>query len=256
MNKQNEDFSKLSVIDIKQAYENLSPMSNYEMFECNIRQARLGEDVVNKDMRSLVLSDIHFTQNKSLADSLPATMRKISNIILTKNITAIFIIGDIVEQSRPIGKEALYCVIEAFDQLGIPVILMPGNHDRGLFSAFNFDDRLTNVKLYRTHVLILEHPDPQKSRIKRIILSHDFGNNFKLDTAQKKVFLPKLKEFYKEFFLPDDFLLIGHLHCAFSYPNIKCQSVDQFSYDFNKSNYAIITGNPEFNIEYVHEKKF
>ncbi|OHT04617.1 Ser/Thr protein phosphatase [Tritrichomonas foetus] len=207
-------------------------------------------------MNSLVISDIHFTSNKNLSESLPIVAKKTLSIILQKKITSIFMLGDIVENRSHTRIENLELIFNTFDKFGIPIFAIAGNHDRRVFKDIKYKNRFTNIHVILDSVMLLEHPNPEDGTIRRVLLSHNFMNDLWTNNVQSKVFAKRIKQVYNYMVKPDDFLLIGHVHIFNHDKENRCASLGTFSYDKHKASYAIISESHGFKIDFFNEYIF
>ncbi|OHS94959.1 Ser/Thr protein phosphatase [Tritrichomonas foetus] len=231
--------------------------NDYTISRVPLTCVRIEDERILSSFRALVLSDMHFNQKEKLSFSLPIVLRKISKLIIDQNINIIFLLGDIVEQYQsPTSAEDLKTVFSAFEQLGIPIYIIPGNHDRSLFNNTSYDTRFKNIHLLKTTLMFIENPNSPPNTYRRIYMAHEMENNFKLEGPQKNVFPIKLKEFFKDVFTENDFLLIGHIHRHILDLSKNCGSVGQYSYDYKRESYAIITNENGFKIDFINEPEF
>jgi predicted phosphodiesterase len=210
----------------------------------------VGPDIVNPEMRALVIADLHLTLALPLGRGLPLLIEKLLRVLLDNSITVLFIIGDVLEQTDKRVSEFVSPVLAAFDSLAIPVFLMPGNHDRNVYNKARLNWRFPNVTLVTDLMICLADPDPPPGAFPRIFMTHDGGNPFKIRDRHTKLYVLGLRRLFYAVIDPNDFFLTAHDHGHTRFDKKRCATISQFSIDNNVFTWALITRERRFKLTY------
>jgi hypothetical protein len=240
-------------------------------------------ELINDNIRGLVISDLHFTQDPSLklALSLPTFLRTLTQIICDKRVNLLFILGDVIEQVHQDANIADFQVILAgLDILSVPVYLLPGEHDRAFHHRLRGQYDWTNIFVIYETFACLKNPHPRRGTYPNIFLTHSGGTGGK-PSGSVKEYLHAMKEKYtqptleidepisptadpkdrghghhrpkgqfKNIMTMEDFLLVGNCHKHEQVANENVASLDQFSVDGKGFFYALITSDGAFHFEF------
>jgi hypothetical protein len=237
-------------------------------------------EIVNDNIRGLVVSDMHFTQRLKIAESLPPMLKTLTQIICDKRVNILFVLGDIIEQLHQDAAIAdLQIVLQGLDILSVPVYLLPGEHDRALHLRLKGQYTWTNIKVIYESFVCLKNPHPRRGTYPCIFITHSAGNDARMGVNKPRDFIQALKEHFtkaviepdepitdpkgkaphshrrpklqfKNIMTPEDFLLVGSCHKHEQVESDKVASLDQFSIDGKKLFYALITSDGAFHFEF------
>jgi DNA repair exonuclease SbcCD nuclease subunit len=209
----------------------------------------LGQDIVNEQMRALVVTDMHFGKETPIEETLPQFMRAMRSLIGEHKINVLFMLGDVLHGGLPNSLEILGTLLGEFDKLMIPVWIVPGNHDR--YAFYRIDASVyTNVKISRDYLLGLKHPRPRPGCLPCIFLGHDIGNRYHLEMNKVPSWIRGMKQLFSSIIHPEDFLMTGHAHHHFLDKERRCATLGQFAPDHVTGCYALITAANRFRLDF------
>ena len=205
----------------------------------------------SENLKFLIFSDLHIGQFSSLSETRQQVYDKINQLIQLVHPSHIFILGDIVHVNifhLPSAWTDFYEMLENFQ---IPIVIIPGNHERyihGLVKSLyhGTNVHLFNVELLRVYIRGYNYP---------LIFGHDVKNDKKVHTTQLvREWMTMLRTTFSDKIPEHSLMVLGHVHGYFSSVDNKTFTLDPFSPGLNCYHYCVITtsDNNEFNISFSY----
>ena len=212
------------------------------------------EDITieNSDsLKFLVFSDLHIGQFSSLSVTRQQVYDKINQLIEMVHPTHIFILGDIVHVNIFHLTSAWTDFYEMLENFHIPIMIIPGNHERyihGLVkNSFHGNYvKLYNVELLRIHVNGIPNP---------LIFGHDVKNDKKVHTTELvRQWMTMLRTTFQNEIPEESIMVLGHVHGVFNSVDNKTFTLDPFSPGLHCYHYGVIipSENHDFNVSFSY----
>ncbi|KAJ6227310.1 hypothetical protein M0813_09891 [Anaeramoeba flamelloides] len=190
---------------------------------------------------AIVITDLHFSAGESYfsKELIPQTFEELGQYIEKEQSKQIIILGDVFHSQSYKSKYHVK-IIEDFLQFGLPVYIIPGNHDRTKF--LTIEKKLSKKQLSMCTIVnkgffmritpnIQEEQEEEENEKKeeeeeeqqdlsncknvidlstfdQIIFTHDAGNGYWLSEKQVIPFLRSIKFHHKQYFDESS----GHTH--------------------------------------------
>lgn len=210
---------------------------------------------VSKNMRALIIADLYLDKVLPLAKNLPKITRKITQVILKEKCTSLFILGNLIymtDESDTNSKSSkLRMIINAFQQIPVPVYILGGNFDRSLLWDMKYDDPSSNIRVIHHLIVGVDIENPGANDPQRVYLAHDIKNNLLLDEGQTGLFVNTIKDQFSEMLNPSNYLLLAHTLRKYENPEKRCASIGAYSLDLSRTCYAVIDLSNGFNIKFT-----
>ncbi|KAJ6250744.1 hypothetical protein M0813_15558 [Anaeramoeba flamelloides] len=224
----------------------------------------------NPKWNAIVITDLHFSDNKTYfsKELIPQTFEELGKLIEKEQSKQIIILGDVFHSSCNNINYHLK-LIDEFLQFGLPVFIIPGNHDRNKFFTIKKQlnekqlsmCKIVNEGLFMRITPVIEEEEEEEEKEKeeeeidlsnyknvinlslfdKIIFTHDAGNGYWLGKKQVIPFLRAIKFHHKEYCDESSFLLTGHTHRLIIQKDEQFGSLSPFHVGYEEGrSYAVV----------------
>lgn len=228
-------------------------MSNKMTFKHHsIRIFDIGIDP-SPSFKAILVSDLHIGFRSKKSQNRRAIVEKLRALVQLEHATVVFILGDIVSYKVWNIPKDWTKTFRAFESIGVPVHILPGNHDR--YEEWMFGDyRGTNVHYYKTELIRLI---PSNST-RMVCLGHDFKNDKKIhDVNGVRSWFNTIREVFHEHISDDSLLVTGHVHEHIHSLDNLSHCILPYSIDHSCFQYGILTFNQDniFEVTFHHQNR-
>jgi DNA repair exonuclease SbcCD nuclease subunit len=211
----------------------------------------VGPDIVNDDLRAMIIADLHLTLETPLADSLPVVLQRLCDLITEHAITALFVLGDLIEETNYSCMQHADLTLAALDSLSVPVFILPGNHDRTVYNAKPWAEKwqFTNIRIIDELMICLVDENPPPGHYPRIFMTHDGGNAYRVRSAAKQYCLA-LRNVFAPIVNPEDYFVMAHVHSQVRFEDQRSACVGRFSSSQSEFTYVLLEKNQGFRFQF------
>lgn len=217
-----------------------------QLFQCPLVCTDLSAFTVpipeDSPARVLLVSDTHLGATIDWRRSLDMFMEHIRAVIAAESITHICHLGDLCDGSLTNGAVVLPEALGRLNELGLPVFVIGGNHDRELYGGLKWPSDTNVTPVAPCNAMLIERGGL------KLYLAHDLQNNYRIRCKFAFSFVTWLKEGNKKI-RKEDWLIIGHTHTSIITPWERVGCIGQFSPEINACGYGIIDMAENVNIE-------
>jgi predicted phosphodiesterase len=203
-------------------------------------------------MRVLLVSDSHIGASADAHQSIAQYLAVLSTLIQSERPTHLVHLGDMIHGplSLDVGAGLVSEVVTGLDLLRIPTWIIGGNHDREFVAAAAWPE---TEFVHRVTELAMVINLPGKNPPERVFLSHDMGNNYKVWDESTYSYLAWVKEAFKTWIKPTDWLVTGHCRTMFLSFDSRLGCVGQFAPEIKAYGYTMleIGTSMSFNLRYL-----
>ena len=205
-----------------------------------------------QDFRAILISDLHIARFCQNSESISQICDHLREIINEKNANIIFICGDIIHFKLSVRYFHWLEAYSKFDELGVEIHVIPGNHDRFKHKKVSEYFHGANVHLHSEELIKIVPPNGRA-----VVLGHDVHNDRRVHGTKKiRMWFRSLRNQFNDIIGADSLLILGHLHEDEISEDGLTKSLMPYSYDLHVFFYGFLSlnSNQEIDAEFIYQE--